>query len=211
MVNFATNQKMSMFRNKVNKRLWSLHYLMDHDHKRHTFRYIINTKRLLVNCRMYGLFYGSAEFTHQTLAKFFIDKEQPYDFLSIGRYWLIGSTYLPALKFYWYRFVDKILVGKSRTIIFRKILLDRLILSPLTISLFYIGMAVLEGKRSVLEDCQKKLLGTYVTSCVFWFPALAISYLCIAPKRRLLYSAICSFVWTNILCLCQKQEPETQI
>jgi len=164
----------------------------------------------LTNCAVYGVLFGGAELSHQILRKKILadDQEECYDLVSIGRYWLIGSTYVPTFYFFWYRFLDKVLVGNRGTIICCKILLDQLLITPLRIAMFYISMSVMEGKRNIFEECKNKLWKTFSASCVFWFPALMINYTFIALHMRVIFTGFCSYVWNFILCVFKHENLE---
>merc|ERR1712198_86424 len=200
----------SIIRNRVGNRVAPLVMNQNNEVSRLTLKKFIVTKRLLKNCAVYGDFYGGAELSHQILTKKILshDQEESYDFISIGRYWLIGSTYAPTFLFFWCRFLDKVLVGNRGTIICCKILLDQLLITPLKIALFYISMSVMEGRRNIFEECENKLWKTFRASCVFWFPALMINHTFIALNMRVFFTAFCSFIWTNVLCVFKQENLE---
>ena len=91
-----------------------------------------------------------------------------YDFKSIGRYMVVWSTYVPTFLFYWYKFLDKALVGTTKTLIFSKMTLDQVLITPIFIAFFFITMNLMEG-------------------------------------MRVMYTAVCSFLWTNIICIIKQK------
>jgi len=172
-----------------------------------SFNHIWRKQPLLANCSVYGLLWGCAEFTNQTRQNIFKNKDQKitYDLVAIGRFWLFGSTIKPFFLFQWYKLLDKVLghgaSGPSKIRIVAKLALDQVLVAPFTICLFYIVMSALEGKKNVFKECKEKLWKTQKTSWMFWIPGQTINFTFVSPSMRVAYTAICSFVWTNILCI----------
>lgn len=67
-------------------------------------------------------------------------------------------------------------------------------------------MSIMEGKKDIFEDCKKKLLPTFQTSCMFWLPAQTVNFLFVPPTFRVVYIGTCAFIWVNILCFIKRQK-----
>lgn len=67
-------------------------------------------------------------------------------------------------------------------------------------------MSLMENKKDILEECKRKLIPTFKTSCAFWLPVQAINFLLIPPTFRVAYVGTCAFAWVNILCWFKRQE-----
>lgn len=64
---------------------------------------------------------------------------------------------------YWYILLDKKFPTKSRSVIFRKVMLDQLIAAPLCNVLSIVGVLLLEGKcfDEIVENIKEKFLKIY--------------------------------------------------
>jgi hypothetical protein len=40
---------------------------------------------------------------------------------------------------------------------------------------------------------------------MFWMPAQAVNFKLVPPHFRVVYIALCSFMWVNILCILKRQ------
>uniref|UniRef100_A0A0K2TZQ9 Mpv17-like protein n=1 Tax=Lepeophtheirus salmonis TaxID=72036 RepID=A0A0K2TZQ9_LEPSM len=126
------------------------------------FKGFLTTRPLLTNCLIYGTFYSGAEFSQQTiLRKIRTEKSSPYDFPLIGRYFVLGSTVFPVSLYYWFRFLDKKMVGTAMKVVVPKVIVDQLVSSPYMLATFFIGMSIMEGKKDIFEECKEKMWPSY--------------------------------------------------
>jgi len=169
------------------------------------FKAVWRSQPLLSNCITYGLLYGGAEFSQQTLIrKVFPETPETYDFKLVGQYFTLGSTVFPAFLYYWYKFLDPRMLGKTPMGIAAKVVVDQLVTAPPILATFYVGMSVMEGKKDVFAECKEKFLPTLKTSCQFWMPAQAINFMFVPSPMRVVYIGSCSLLWVNILCVLKR-------
>eukprot|EP00096_Caligus_rogercresseyi_P013375 TRINITY_DN6033_c0_g1_i1.p1 TRINITY_DN6033_c0_g1~~TRINITY_DN6033_c0_g1_i1.p1 ORF type:complete len:192 (-),score=22.99 TRINITY_DN6033_c0_g1_i1:311-835(-) len=167
---------------------------------------LMATRPILTNCFIYGTFYSGAEFSQQTLLRKVMAKEKSsYDFPLIARYAVLGSTVFPVSLYYWFRFLDKKLVGTAMKIVIPKVIIDQLVSSPYMLITFFVGMSIMEGKKDIFAECKEKMVPSYQKSCMFWLPAQAINFAIIPSSFRVAWVATCSLAWINILCLIKRE------
>ncbi|CAG0895089.1 unnamed protein product [Darwinula stevensoni] len=171
-------------------------------------KHLFKTRPLLSNCLTYGTLFVGAEFSQQAVNKHFAKARNEvleYDFAGIGRCAVLGSSILPSLLFMWYKWLDRTFVGAAAKTVVLKVLLDQCLMTPTSISVFYIGMSTLEFKSDILAEWKQKIGPTYLTSWFFWIPAQAINFALLPPPARVVYVASASFIWINILCWFKRQ------
>ncbi|KAF0294471.1 Mpv17-like protein [Amphibalanus amphitrite] len=150
-------------------------------------RRLFQQRPLLGNALAYGTLFVGAEFTQQTLLNRVLvrDKEQPkqpYDTATLGRYAVLGYTVNPTILYYWYRWLDKRLVGTAVSTVAKKLVLDLGVIGPINIFIFFTGQLI-ESKQ-----------------VYFWLPAQAVNFFLLPTRVRVLYVGACSFLWLNLLC-----------
>ncbi|CAB4055728.1 unnamed protein product [Lepeophtheirus salmonis] len=104
------------------------------------------------------------------------EKSSPYDFPLIGRYFVLGSTVFPVSLYYWFRFLDKKMVGTAMKVVVPKVIVDQLVSSPYMLATFFIGMSIMEGKKDIFEECKEKMWPSYQVS-YFLFYRKIIKYI----------------------------------
>lgn len=173
-----------------------------------TARALFSSRPLVANCVIYGTIYTSSEFLQQTIIrKSLADSTgEPYDLESVARFAVLGFTVLPPINYLWYGWLDGKFVGTALTTVARKMVLDQLVIMPVMIASFFIGMSIMERKDDILYECKHKLVPTFQSSCLVWIPAQAINFLLVPPKFRVVYVACVAFVWANILCILKRKE-----
>ncbi len=55
----------------------------------------------------------------------------------------------------------------------------------------------------MLETIENTVL-TFQKSCLFWMPAQAVNFMLVPQSMRVVYIAVCSFCWVNILCIAKR-------
>lgn len=165
------------------------------------------TYPLVSNAVVYGSLYVGAEFSQQTINNRILAEGEPvpYDTGLIGRYAVLGTCVFPPILYSWYKWLDAKFVGTAPKIVLKKLVLDQSVLTPPLLVIFYVGMSLMERKPDVLEECKKKLLPTFKTSCMYWLPMQSINFFLVPPQARVVYVGCCTFVWVNILCWFKRQ------
>lgn len=125
---------------------------------------------------------------------------------TIGRYAVMGTLIYSPILYNWYKWLDRSFPGTTKRIIVRKLFLDQFILTPPLLVIFFTGMSLMEMREHPFEECQKKILPTFVRSCMFWLPAQTVNFLLVPPHLRIVYMGCASFCWVNILCYIKRQK-----
>ncbi|XP_066991553.2 mpv17-like protein isoform X2 [Anabrus simplex] len=162
---------------------------------------------LICNSVVYGILYTGAEFSQQTVTrKIMVDRPKDYSVDSLARFGLYGTSVQAPALYYWYRWLDKAFRGRAATTIIKKMFLDQFLLTPPLLVAFYISMSLMEGKENIIEECKRKVMPTFKTSCMFWLPAQALNFMVVPPAARVVYVGSCALVWVNILCWFKRQD-----
>ncbi|XP_055941385.1 mpv17-like protein isoform X1 [Argiope bruennichi] len=165
----------------------------------------------LMNVASYGTMCVSAEVAQQTV-RIINSKQKSIDLSSVGRFALIGTAGIAPFLFNFYKCLDYALPAVTKRTVIMKVASDLLMCSPTTITIFFTGMGVLEGKEDVFAELKAKFWSTYKMSCCFWLPAQAINFALLPPYTRVAFVGVASFIWVNVLCLVKRQEiSETKI
>lgn len=95
---------------------------------------------------------------------------------------------------FWYGILDKQIVGHSMRIVVKKMVIDQLIGSPLSLAVFFLTLSLVEGKSlKDLDDIKEKALKLYIAEWVIWPPAQFINFYFLPNKFRVLYDNVISF------------------
>ncbi|GBN16364.1 Mpv17-like protein [Araneus ventricosus] len=166
----------------------------------------------LMNVASYGTMCVSAEIAQQTV-RIINKKQESIDWSSVGRFAVIGTAGIAPVLFNFYKYLDYALPAATGRTVMAKVATDLLTCSPTTITIFFTGMGVLEGKEDVFAELKAKFWSTYKMSCCFWLPAQAINFALLPPYTRVAFVGVASFIWVNVLCLVKRQEisePKTE-
>lgn len=169
-------------------------------------------KPLLANCIVYGGLYSGAELTQQLLnKKSLTDKSEKCDLALVGRYAVLGSTVFPVGLSYWYNWLDRAIVGTAARTLALKVVLDQIVTMPPYIYIFYVGMSLMEGQKDIFKEAKEKFWQTFWTSAAFWMPVQYINFFVVPTSMRVVFIAVTSFLWVNVLCVLKRQENQPQI
>lgn len=165
---------------------------------------------ILGNMAVYGVLYSGAEFMQQTFNnKIMVPKgspPKPYETDILARYAFMGTCVFPHVLYHAYKFLDSKFVGKSLGAVIPKLAVDALVVTPINLTLFYVGMSALERKEDLLEEWRNKIIPTFVTASVFWVPASLINFRFLPPQARVVFVGSCQVIWVSILCWFKRQE-----
>ncbi|KAL1129016.1 hypothetical protein AAG570_013548 [Ranatra chinensis] len=170
---------------------------------------IFKSYPILANSAVYGTMCVTAEFSQQVVNRRYFSKKNPPDPLdkaSLMRYAVVGSCINSNILYFWYKWLDAKFIGRSGKIVVKKLLLDQFVLTPQLLTVFYVSMSIMEGKKNIFEECRQKLIPTFQRSCCFWLPAQTINFLLVPPPARVVYVGTCSFIWVNVLCWLKRKE-----
>ena len=158
---------------------------------------------LLGNCTLYVALYSMGEMTPQT-----VRGEKQFDWTSIRNVALLGSCLFAPFNFTWYRILDRYVTGSGLRIAIKKVACDQLVAGVCGIFMFYIGLAVLEGRKDKFGELKQKGLATYKVGCVYWPSIQMFNFLFLPAYLRTAYVGCGAFCWTNILCYFKNKKVE---
>lgn len=95
---------------------------------------------------------------------------------------------------YWYKILDKYIIGKSFHMVTKKLLLDQFIFSPIMIITFFGSLALLEKNpmENFKEEVRDKFIRLYRAEWMVWPPAQIINFYFLPTKYRVLYDNVIS-------------------
>jgi len=168
-----------------------------------------NNRPLVRNCLVLGTLSGLAEFSQQTLLyKVFPCKEdrKNYDLAAVGRYMTLGSFLFAPTLHYWFKWLDKVLPGKTAEVVLKKVVVDAVVLDVPYYIAFYMAMGTMEGKSfsSSWEDVKAKLVKTLIYALILWIPAQAVNFRFVPPHMRVTYIACVTFIELNMLAIMKR-------
>lgn len=124
-----------------------------------------------------------------------------YDFVRTA-HMAFSGTVAGVICHNWYIFLDKIIVGRSFDMIFKKLMLDQFICSPVIILSFFATVAIFEDNplENFNEEVKEKFWTLYKAEWVVWPPAQIINFYFLPTKYRVLYDntiSLCYDVYTS--------------
>ena len=173
-----------------------------------TIKKSLQAHPLISNCVFYGSLYAGAEFSQQTIRNYMHGNttlnnnnnktsKSYYDYSALKRYAFMGTVIFPPILHKWYLWLDKKFPTGNLA---KKLILDQFLLTPVLVAMFFVGMSMMEGKDDVTLECKQKFANTFFYDCLFWLPMQAINFVYIPTSFRVVFIAMCSFIWLNFLC-----------
>ncbi|XP_061410824.1 mpv17-like protein isoform X3 [Lethenteron reissneri] len=81
---------------------------------------------------------------------------------------LLGLAFHGNFNYVWLRGLERAIPGSAARAVVVKVLADQTVAGPITISAFFTGMSLLEGKPDIFKDLRQKFWPTYKTGVVYW-------------------------------------------
>ncbi|BFY99393.1 hypothetical protein BsWGS_02433 [Bradybaena similaris] len=140
------------------------------------------------------------------------DKDYKYDLARTGRMAIIGVM-LGPFNHFWYAFLDRLIVGKTRRIIIKKIMIDQAVAGTFFCTSFLYGISILEGKthEAAIEEWKHKFLKIYMLDWTFWPMAQCINFKFVPSKFRVLYVCVSTFIWNSLLSYIKYKPKEEHV
>lgn len=94
-----------------------------------------------------------------------------------------------VLCHYWYKILDRFIIGKTVDMVAKKLLLDQFIFSPIMIITFFGSVAMFEENpyENFKEEVRDKFITLYRAEWMVWPPAQIINFYFLPTKYRVLY------------------------
>jgi len=174
------------------------------------FSRLLSRHPVLTNTAIYGALYVSAELGQQLFNNRVLkppeEEAAPIDTASLARYGIIGTCVLPHTLYQGYKVLERIFPGNAPPMVLRKLAIDALLMTPVNISLFYVGMSAMEGKEDVLKEWKQKFTTTFITASLFWVPANFLNFRVLPPRFRVMFVGGCQIIWVSALCYLKRME-----
>jgi hypothetical protein len=115
----------------------------------------------------------------------------------------VGCLAVGPLLAVWFDFLERIVPGRTKRATFKRTVLDQAIEVPVMISLIFTLSSLAEGNTLAycLAKVQLKLLSTWKSCTVVWFPVQFINQGLVPLKWRVLFQALVSFFWDTYLSI----------
>ncbi|KAK7500264.1 hypothetical protein BaRGS_00008487 [Batillaria attramentaria] len=136
---------------------------------------------------------------------------QPWDKRRTAHMAGTGLLIAPFIH-YWYVFLDRWLPGRTFRILWRKVLMDQLVCSPVYLSIFVLSLGIMEGRswENIKDDVRGKGSVLYVAEWVVWPPAQFVNFYFLPSKYRVLYDNTISLAfdtfWSYVWYEMEKEE-----
>lgn len=98
---------------------------------------------------------------------------------------------------YWYDYLDYKIPGRSFKAVTKKVLADQIFCSPVTITLFFVTLGILENKTLLefRDEVVKKFWTLYVAEWVLWPSAQFLNFYILPLRYRVLYDNTISLLY----------------
>ncbi|XP_054597367.2 mpv17-like protein [Nothobranchius furzeri] len=122
------------------------------------------------------------------------------DWHQTARVATVGFCFHANFNYHWLRGLERTLPGGSVTAVTWKVVVDQLIAAPLTISVFYIGLSLLENKEDPLEEWRHKFWTSYQAGVVYYSTMQAVNFTLVPPVARTTFLGGAALAFTIFLC-----------
>lgn len=149
---------------------------------------------------LYFTLYSSGSITKQVI------KSEKIHLDSAGRMGFLGGFVLAPVYHSWYKLLDKFFTGNSLKVVLRKLAVDQVVMGTIGLTLFFVGLAVLERKKDIWKDLKEKGPKTYAIGCAYWPIIQGINFKYLPGFLRAPYVAFCAYIWCIFLATVQSQQ-----
>ncbi|XP_070579317.1 mpv17-like protein [Ptychodera flava] len=160
----------------------------------------VSQSHLVRNAVFVGWTYATSEFTQQTILG------ENYDVTKMQHLAIWGLCFNGPGNFVWYKFLDRVFPGKTLKIALKKMVLEKLTMSPIWYGGFFIVLSILERRPDIFAEAKQKIVPTYIAGCAFWIPAQTINFMFVPNVYRVVYVGTAAFIWANFLCFMKRQD-----
>ncbi|XP_075979197.1 mpv17-like protein 2 [Anticarsia gemmatalis] len=90
---------------------------------------------------------------------------------------------------HWYNYLDTVIVGRSLGMVFKKLMMDQFICSPIVILSFFATVAIFEDNpaENFTDEVKDKFWTLYKAEWVVWPPAQIINFYFLPTRYRVVY------------------------
>ncbi|XP_077980219.1 mpv17-like protein [Glandiceps talaboti] len=164
----------------------------------------ISRSHLFRNAVFVGASYAISECVQQ---KFLGERR---DMAKVQRMAIWGFVVYGPGNYGWYKVLDRIMPGNTVKIAMKKVLLEKVTVSPVWCFTFFVVQSLLEGKRDIFAEAKEKAIPTFLIGLTFWIPAQTLNFLLVPHVYRVVYLGAAGFIWANFLCLMKRDTAITR-
>ncbi|XP_025110402.1 mpv17-like protein 2 [Pomacea canaliculata] len=124
----------------------------------------------------------------------------PHDFQRSGRMFIIGLM-LGPFNHFWYKMLDKYIIGTGIKMVTKKIAADQAVAGPFFCTTFLIASGLLEGKplKECFAEWKAKFITIYIADWCVWPPAQMINFYFLPTEFRVVYVSMVTLCWNSFL------------
>ncbi|KAK5582942.1 hypothetical protein RB653_004531 [Dictyostelium firmibasis] len=113
----------------------------------------------------------------------------------------VGVLYSGPMLHYWYKSLDVMIKGESKSVVIKKMLVDQLVFAPFAIGGFMTVMNFINnsGELKDLDNFPSSLFYAVKINWLLWPAAQIVNFSLVPPNLRVLYSSIISIFWSMFL------------
>ncbi|KAH8874132.1 Mpv17-like protein 2 [Schistosoma japonicum] len=125
-----------------------------------------------------------------------------YNLNSVIRQGVIGS-FQGFYQFIYYSWLDKVFSGVSVTIVAKKVILDEVLIGPISLVIFFLynGFCDTYSMAGAVKRCRQSFLSGYLSDLVYWPILQTVNFALVPPAYRVLYVIFFTSLWDTYLCL----------
>ena len=154
----------------------------------------------------FGGILAGADATIQIIQRQAKLRQFEFDWKSLQRHGLVGSSVIGPLLYSWYYVLDKVLPGARTKTVLLKVACDLIIANLAYYCAFYYSITFLKNKNheQAKEVVKNKVAKTYVIGMLYWGPLMAINFKYLSPQSRVIFVAIATYIEMNGLCIVSR-------
>lgn len=128
------------------------------------------------------------------------DETYTYNYTRTRNMFIVGLLQGP-FHHYFYTILDRVLPGRNPMSILKKTALDQTIASPTCLTIFFVGLGILDSKdfREIYDEIKLKLCDTWKVDCCFWPPTQCINFMFVPLRYRVLYTNFMTMIYDGFL------------
>jgi len=159
----------------------------------------------------YSILYPSANVVQQVYFRE-STRHTGIDWKEVSRFWIYGGLCHAPLVYNWLKLAATLFPKDTFSHLAAKVFMDQTCFAPVGLSMFYVGLSILEGKDKdgVYNEWRSKFPNTWATGVCIWTFLTAINFKFIPPHLRTVYVGICGFFWFTFLAYLKSMETPWQ-
>ncbi|XP_013914530.1 PREDICTED: peroxisomal membrane protein 2 [Thamnophis sirtalis] len=134
-------------------------------------------------------------------------KKRSLDWREPLRFAIYGFLFTGPLSHYFYLYLEQLVPSDAPFSLLKRLLVDRLIVSPAFLALFFLVMNFLEGKD--MSEFSKKIKSGYWTSLKMnwkvWTPVQVINFTYVPLQFQVLFGNLVAVLWFAYLASVKKR------